>query len=87
VIAVMGLVLVFLVGPWRLMFHSKFRQATWDGKTCFVLSTQGDEVLLHCPHNAPPRNRIVRASDPGLRVDGPIAWLFDAHQIPAPGKH
>ena len=62
VIAVMGLVLVFLVGPWRLMFHSKFRQATLDGKSCFVLSTQGEDVLLHCPHAAPPRNRIVRAT-------------------------
>jgi serine/threonine protein kinase len=83
VIAVMGLVLVFLVGPWRLMFHSKFRQATWNGQSCFVLSERDAEVLLHCPQTAPPRNRIVRASDPALRIDGPIAWLFDAHQAAA----
>ena len=83
VIAVMGLVLVFLVGPWRLMFHSKFRQATWNGESCFVLSERDDEVLLHCPQRAADRNQIVRANDPGLRIDGPIAWLFDAHQAAA----
>jgi serine/threonine protein kinase len=80
-IAVIGLVLVFLVGPWRLMFHSKFPQASLDGEACFVLATQGADALLHCPQAPPPRNRIVRSNDPKLQASGPIAWLFDAHQV------
>ncbi|MGH9371601.1 MAG: hypothetical protein ACRD15_08740 [Vicinamibacterales bacterium] len=80
--AVAALVLLFMVGPWRIVFASKFRQATHNNNQCYVLGADGTDVLLHCPTTSPPRNRVVRRDDPRLEMTEVIGDLFSAHKVP-----
>jgi hypothetical protein len=54
--AVLGLALVSLVLPYRLLRHNQFEKATWKGESCYITGERGDDVLLFCPGVLPVRN-------------------------------
>jgi len=62
--------------PFRLMYQSAFERVDLAGERCYRLGTREDQVLLHCPDVAPPRNRIVPSSDPTLRDRGVVESVF-----------
>jgi hypothetical protein len=57
--AVLGLALVSLVLPYRLLYQNRFELATWDNKSCYVMGEKDDKVLLFCPGLEPVRNTAV----------------------------
>jgi hypothetical protein len=85
-IAATAIVIVMALGllvlPWRLVFHSEFQEATLDGRPCFVTGEADQEVLVHCPTAAPPRNTVLSRGDHRLQLSRRISNLFDAY---APG--
>ncbi len=75
-----ALVLLFLAGPWRIIFASKFRQAQLGGEQCFVIGESATELLLHCPARNPPRNTVAGKNAPELKVSAaPISELFASY--------
>jgi len=77
-IAVMGLSLLFHALAWRILYRNEFRQATFDGQTCFVLARHLDELLVHCPQSPVPRNRVVDQTDARLHLTGRVEQVSSA---------
>jgi hypothetical protein len=76
-IAATGFALVLLHFPYRLMYYNDvFEAVTWNGLRCYVVGERGDQELLFCPSLQPPRNRIVRKSDPARVPLGITESLF-----------
>ena len=63
-------VLVVTLGLWaffyRILWSNQFEKVTFEGERAYIIGRNGDELLLHRPDAAPPRNRIVFVKDPGL---------------------
>jgi hypothetical protein len=77
-IAVAGLALLFHAAPWRILYRNGFRQATFDGQTCYVLARHLDELLVHCPQAPVPRNRVIDRADTRLVLTGRVEKLSNA---------
>jgi hypothetical protein len=85
--AVAGLALLFHAAAWRILYKNGFRQATFDGQTCYVLARHLDELLVHCPQAPVPRNRVIDRADTRLVLTGRVEKLsnaFDAGLSAAP---
>jgi hypothetical protein len=65
-----ALALLFLAGPWRIIYTSKFTEAQLGGEQCFVIGESATDVLLHCPGRKPPRNTVAAKNDPRLKLSG-----------------
>jgi hypothetical protein len=77
-IAVAGLALLFHASAWRLLYRNQFRQATFQGQTCYVLARHVDELLVHCPRSPVPRNRVVDQTDTRLELTGRVEKVSNA---------
>lgn len=75
-IAVTVLTLVLLVVPYRIWVHNEHERVNYQSQICYLLGTQGNEALLFCPLQQPPRNRVVRLDDPALERGGPVEDMF-----------
>ena len=62
--------------PYRLMYHSAFERVDLENVRCYRLGQDSNQVLLHCPDTASPRNRIVASTDPRLRDRGVVENMF-----------
>lgn len=62
-LVMLGLALVSRDLPYRLLIHSKFDMARWNGQTCYVLGRRGPETLLTCAGLETPRNRVVPTAE------------------------
>lgn len=68
--AAIVLTVASLTVPYRLIFHSQFRAAEWQGNDCYVTGENSSDILLFCPDLAPPRNRVVqKPTDAVHRLD------------------
>lgn len=78
VIAVVVLLLATLmtVVPYRILFHNDFERVVADGARCYIIGRDAGNLLLHCPDVAPPRNRVMSATDPHLRREGIVESVF-----------
>lgn len=70
------LTLVLMDFPWRLTYRNDFDAARWQQNDCYVLGRRQDETLLFCPTLLPPRNRIVKSTDPALQRTGVHENIF-----------
>ena len=77
-IAVAGLALLFHAAAWRILYRNAFRQATFDGQTCYVLARHLDELLVHCPQAPVPRNRVIDRADTRLELTGRVEKVSSA---------
>jgi hypothetical protein len=63
-------ILLATIGLWalsyRILWSNQFEKVTFEGERAYIIGRHGEELLLHRPDAAPPRNRIVSAKDPGL---------------------
>lgn len=64
--AVLGLMLVTLVMPFRLLYHNRSEVATWNGSRCYITGESADKTLVFCPglpvrNHAVPRSEVARA--------------------------
>jgi hypothetical protein len=46
------------------------------GERCYRIGENGEDWLIHCPDHEPPRNRVVKRTDPSLRDTGLKENLF-----------
>lgn len=80
-----GLIVVVVLlreWPYRTFSHRDFERVEYAGARCYITGQSGDELLILCPANPPPRNRVVRRSDPALHRTGIIENVFRG--VPAP---
>ncbi|HEX8027482.1 MAG TPA: hypothetical protein VF491_03425, partial [Vicinamibacterales bacterium] len=75
---VLGFSLLLLDFPYRLLSHDiDFEEVSWNGRSCHVLASRGDERLIFCADLPVPRNRPVPASAV-VPHPGPAATSEDA---------
>ena len=64
--AVLGLALVSLVLPYRLLYHNQFEVATWNNKSCYITGERGDDAAVVLPRRA-ARSQRRGAADGSAR--------------------
>ena len=70
VVSVIGISLVLLVFPYRLIWQNLFEVATHDGDHCYILGQKEAEALLYCPAIAEPKVRRITLPDAALKPSG-----------------
>jgi hypothetical protein len=65
-VAVLLVTVVLWAFFYRILWQNQFEKVSFEGERAYIIGRAGDELLLHRPDAAPPRNRIVSAKDPGL---------------------
>jgi hypothetical protein len=75
-IGVCALALLMTDLPYRTFRFREFERADLSGRHCYITGTTGDEVLVLCPGDAPPRNRIVKNGDKTLDRPGTVENVF-----------
>jgi tRNA A-37 threonylcarbamoyl transferase component Bud32 len=69
-LAVTLLSILLMDFPYRLLVHSEFEAARWQGKSCYIIGERNEEFLLFCPSVPPPRNQTVAKTADGLERQG-----------------
>jgi len=62
--------------PYRIVWKNEMPRFDVAGERCYEIGAAADELLLHCPDRQPPRNRIVKRSDPTLHDTGIVQNIF-----------
>ncbi len=62
--------------PYRTFSHRDFERVQYAGSRCYITGESGDEFLVLCPSNPPPRNTVVKRTDPALQRTGIIENVF-----------
>jgi hypothetical protein len=75
-VAVVATLIVMGNLPYRLFSHSEFERVDYGSLRCYDIGKAADEVLMYCPELGPPRNRIVKQSDPSLVRLGIVESIF-----------
>ena len=65
-LAVTLLSILLMDFPYRLLVHSEFEAARWQGESCYIIGERNEEFLLFCPSVPPPRNQTVAKTADGL---------------------
>jgi hypothetical protein len=68
--------LAALVFPYRILSHSQYQRVRFRAQVCYLLGERGNEGLLFCPLQEPPRNRVVRLDDRELETEGSVESVF-----------
>jgi serine/threonine protein kinase len=78
VVALLCLCVLLLELPYRIMWPrwNQFERVEYKQARCYELGKHGEDVLISCPDQAPPRNRIIRGNDPAIRRTGVIESIF-----------
>jgi serine/threonine protein kinase len=62
-VALIALTLFLLVFPFRVLWHNEQERVVYGAQTCYFVAQRGNEGLLFCPMQDPPRNQVVRIDD------------------------
>jgi len=81
-LALLGLLLVILSAPFRLVYQNQFQRADYKGERCYITGQRGTDLLLFCP-DVVPRNRIVGAADSDLHRTPVVESIFTSAPAPA----
>jgi serine/threonine-protein kinase len=76
VFAGIGLALMILAFPYRLMWHNQFEMATYQGARCYILGTAPSNALLYCPDDSMPRVKAVGLPDDALVPSGRLENIY-----------
>ena len=68
--------------PYRILYQNAFERVDVAGERCYLLGVDRDEGLITCPDAPPPRNRVIKLSDPAVHRLGVIESIF----TPATGE-
>jgi hypothetical protein len=90
--AVIVLALAALDLPYRMLRHSEFAAAKWNGEACYIIGEREADMLLFCPELPDHRNRIVAKGNGtverlGVRESiftrfSPSAWTVGRKETP-----
>ena len=75
-VSILSLAILLWEMPYRILWHNNFERVDFGSTRCYEIGERGAQVLLHCPDEAPPRNRIVSADDPRLKHRGALESVF-----------
>jgi len=75
-VAIAATLVVMANLPYRLFSYSEFERVDYGNLRCYDVGKAADEVLVYCPEVGPPRNRIVKQSDPSLHRLGIVESIF-----------
>jgi hypothetical protein len=59
IVALACLSMFFHALAWRILYKDQFRQVIVADQRCYAIGQTQEDVLIHCPQSAPPRNRLV----------------------------
>ena len=62
--------ILMCVLPYRITWVAKMPRLDVAGERCYQIGENSDDWLIHCPDRLPPRNRVVRRTDPAVRDVG-----------------
>jgi hypothetical protein len=82
-LVVIGVALVILVLPYRLMWHSDAEVAFYQGERCYVLAEAGASALLYCPSSPVPRAMKVSLVDSHVNRSGIVESFYTRPVPPA----
>jgi Na+/H+ antiporter NhaD/arsenite permease-like protein len=82
VVGLLAFSIVMLVLPHRISQTPKFERVDVGGDHCFLLGEHDDRLQIHCPANPPPRNRLVRRDEPGVRRLGTQQNILSPPETP-----
>ena len=68
--------LAVLVTPYRISWQNRYERVVFDSMRCYVIGTSSPDVLLYCPESAPPRTRVLPASDPRVQRSNVMESIF-----------
>jgi hypothetical protein len=77
--SVLLLSLLLLDFPYRLIASADAREfpaVQWDKANCFIIGEKQIDLLLFCPAEPPPRNRVAHKNDPNLKETGSFRDIF-----------
>jgi hypothetical protein len=57
--AVLGLAIVSLVVPYRLLYQNELELVNWNNTSCYITGEHAGDALLFCPDLQPVRNVVV----------------------------
>jgi hypothetical protein len=75
-IALIGVVLMILVLPYRLIWKNESERVELSGTRCYITGVENQNVLLYCPDARVPKVRIVPQDDPAMRRLNTIESIF-----------
>lgn len=76
VFGVIGVSLVLLAFPYRLIWHNRFEVVTHRGARCHLLGEQPGRALLYCPTDPVPRVKEVTLPGDGLVRSGVFESIY-----------
>ena len=62
--------------PFRLVWKNEAPRLDVAGERCYVLGEATDEALIFCPDRNPPRNQVIKLTDPAVRRLGTVESIF-----------
>jgi eukaryotic-like serine/threonine-protein kinase len=75
-LAVMGVLSLLLVAPYRILWHNEFERVAFEGTRCYITGENTESYLLYCPDTPPPRNRLVPLGDGRIHRLNVIESIF-----------
>src|SRR5207302_2922921 len=78
VIGVLAVAVLMNEWPYRIMFApwNMFERIDFAGACCYVIGVRAADWLIYCPDRNPPRNRVIRRTDPAVRRAGVVESIF-----------
>ena len=76
--AIVASILLLNEVPYRILWKNQAPRISYDGSRCYVIGASGSDSLIFCPDLPPPRNKIVRSSDPRIHPSGVTESIFSA---------
>jgi len=81
VCAMTAFTILWCVLPYRVTWAAKMPRLDVAGERCYRIGESGDDWLLHCPDRLPPRNRVVKSTDPTIRDAGVLENIFTPREM------
>jgi hypothetical protein len=76
VAALFAVTVLMLYLPYRIVWKSSFERADVAGRHCYILGERDDEWLTYCPDRPPPRNHVIKSTDPEAKRLGDFESIF-----------
>jgi hypothetical protein len=80
--AIVASILLLNEVPYRILWKNQAPRISYDGSRCYVIGASSSDSLIFCPDLPPPRNKIVRSSDPRIHPSGVTESIFSAASEP-----
>jgi protein kinase-like protein len=74
--AMLAIVAVLHVFPYRILFQNQFERVDVAGARCYLLGEDGTEGFVFCPEAGPPRSRVIRTDAADVHRRGTFESIF-----------